>query len=68
MQSQVVSKVQSNNFGLKHQNVDLSPRPSTSKVNTLRELESARVSNAPVTASRNGLEVICGASCETGAQ
>ena len=35
---------------------------------SLRDLEAFRVVRHPVPASKHGLEVICGGSCETGAQ
>ncbi|WP_349368733.1 hypothetical protein [Salinarimonas sp.] len=38
------------------------------KVVSLADLEAARVGRQSVPASKFGLEVICGASCETGAQ
>ncbi|WP_447007566.1 hypothetical protein ACRAKI_14315 [Saccharothrix isguenensis] len=37
-------------------------------VMSVRELESFRVAGLSVPASKHGLETICGASCETGAQ
>lgn len=68
MQTVEVSKVQSNNFELKQQFADLSPSIRSSKSMSMQTLEARRVSGASIPASRNGLEVICGASCETGAQ
>lgn len=38
------------------------------KTITLGDLEAARIGRQGVPASKFGLEVICGASCETGAQ
>ena len=65
-----LSPTQLNNFDLKFQSVDLITGRDASKSTSfgLRELEAIRVGEASVPASRHGLEVICGASCETGAQ
>lgn len=54
-------------FGLKREYADLQARSTQGFVN-LATLESARLSGSGLTASKNGLEAICGASCETGAQ
>jgi hypothetical protein len=59
-----------NNFNLKNVAVDL--RRGSHSINgpfiSIRELESMRTESRTVTASKYGLEAICGASCETGAQ
>jgi hypothetical protein len=65
-----LAQQQSSNFALKHEYVSLVPTGRTS-VRTdvsVRDLESMRVEQAFVPASKHGLETICGASCETGAQ
>jgi hypothetical protein len=57
-----------NNFALKTVNVQLVPAGAAGTATvSLGELEAMR-DGAPVTASKHGLETICGASCETGAQ
>jgi hypothetical protein len=64
------SAAQSGGFGLKHQQVELIPRegaPARTSA-TVAELEARRVARAAVPASKHGLEAICGASCDTGAQ
>lgn len=58
---------QISNFDLKDRFVDLRPHKSAT-VRSITELEMMRAEGRPVTASKHGLEVICGASCETGAQ
>jgi hypothetical protein len=62
--------VQSSNFGLKEQAVELirTTGPARTARLGVAELEAFRTGAATVPASKNGLEVICGASCETGAQ
>ncbi|MFD9332949.1 hypothetical protein ACFWBF_00780 [Streptomyces sp. NPDC060028] len=56
-------------FALKEAEVQLVPAPRPRQVPyTLSELEQLRVGSGPVSASKHGLESICGASCETGAQ
>ena len=58
-----------NNYLLKNVAVDLrGTEASTTAELSLQELEAMRTQAAPVTASKHGLETICGASCETGAQ
>jgi hypothetical protein len=58
----------SNGFALKEQQVDLiRPRERSFTAMTVADLESLRVQGPSVPASKHGLEVICGASCETGA-
>lgn len=57
------------NFDLKNTRVNLIQSPaSQSAFVSLNELEAARSARRPVSASKHGLEVICGGSCETGAQ
>lgn len=67
---EAVSTVQSTNFGLKNEQVELIPSTGTAMRVSLsvRDLEALRTSGAFVPASKHGLETICGASCETGAQ
>jgi hypothetical protein len=70
MQSSTSAEMQSSNFALKSEVVELiasRPRSSVSSV-TIGELEAMRVESALVPASKHGLETICGGSCETGAQ
>lgn len=58
-----------NNFDLKNVPIDLIASPKSTTVHLpLGELESFRVSRQPLSASKHGLEVLCGGSCETGAQ
>jgi hypothetical protein len=65
---QVVTQ-QSSNFNLKNEVVDLVAAPRTDRVHlTVSDLEAMRVERGIVPASKHGLETICGASCETGAQ
>lgn len=61
---------QSSNFNLKNEVVELvSPgRPAERAFVTIGDLEAMRTTRAAVPASKHGLEAICGASCETGAQ
>jgi len=60
---------QSSNFNRKNEFVALmGKRQSEFAQHSLRDLEALRVSSQFVSASKNGLELICGASCETGAQ
>jgi hypothetical protein len=61
--------VQNHNFNLKNVEVELIPesRSSQRAQLTIAELEAMRVGRPAIPASKNGLEVICGASCETGA-
>jgi hypothetical protein len=57
------------NFNLKNIAVDLVPAgPARRTEMTVTELETMRTRRRPVPASKHGLEAICGASCETGAQ
>ena len=61
--------VQNQNFNLKNVAVELIPesRPAQHADLSVEELEAMRVNRPAVPASKNGLEVICGASCEIGA-
>ncbi|HWC47662.1 MAG TPA: hypothetical protein VG448_02130 [Solirubrobacterales bacterium] len=67
--TQLASKSQkSNGFALKEQQVDLiRPGDGISTTMTVADLEMLRVQSPSVPASKHGLEIICGASCETGA-
>jgi hypothetical protein len=58
----------STGFARKHQSVDLLGRRSQQVTMSLSDLEGMRAHRVSVPASRHGLETICGASCETGAQ
>ena len=61
--------VQNHNFNLKNLAVELIPEPRAAERADLsiEALEAMRVDRPAVPASKNGLEVICGASCEIGA-
>ena len=60
--------VQNHNFNLKNVAVELIPEPRTQRAElSVEQLEAMRVHRPTVPASKNGLEVICGASCEIGA-
>lgn len=61
---------QSNNFNLKTEAVELVGHRDTPErvFLSIEDLEKMRVEGAAIPASKHGLEVICGASCETGAQ
>lgn len=64
------ASAQSSNFSLKNEVVELitpALRPREAHL-SVRDLEAMRVERAYVPASKHGLETICGASCETGAQ
>jgi len=56
------------NFNLKNIDVDLVPAAAGRTAVTMAELEAMRIGSQAVPASKHGLEAICGASCETGAQ
>lgn len=60
---------QAHNFNLKHEAVELIPqaRRAEKAQLSMEELEAMRVGRPAVPASKNGLEVICGGSCEIGA-
>jgi hypothetical protein len=70
MREAISTAVQSSNFGLKNEFVELvSSEAAPLHVSmSVAELEAMRTLQAAVPASKNGLETICGASCETGAQ
>jgi hypothetical protein len=58
------------NFDLKNTAVDLIPAGTGAKRirMSIADLEDMRTSARAVPASKHGLELICGASCDTGAQ
>ena len=59
----------SNNFQLKNQVVELLPTRTSERAQiSLSTLETMRTERPSVPASKHGLEIMCGASCETGAQ
>jgi hypothetical protein len=60
----------SSNFNLKNESVNLISNGADVKYSdiSVSELESMRAERAFIPASRHGIETICGASCETGAQ
>jgi hypothetical protein len=62
--------VQISNFNLKNEQVELvGPQHSSERaVFAISDLESMRTARLAIPASKHGLETICGASCETGAQ
>lgn len=65
---QELSTVHSN-FDLKKMPVNLISSPKSIAASlTIGELEAFRATRHAVSASKHGLEVLCGASCETGAQ
>jgi hypothetical protein len=59
-----------NNFNLKNEVVELinNNKSAQRAVMGIEELEATRSARRTITASKHGLEVICGASCETAAQ
>lgn len=61
---------QTSNFNLKNEVVDLvrTGHRSERTVMTIEDLEALRTERSAIPASKHGLETICGASCETGAQ
>lgn len=60
---------QSNFYDLKNEAVALVPAGETkSGVMSIVELEAMRTRRPAISASKHGLETVCGASCETGAQ
>jgi hypothetical protein len=65
-----LSIVQSNNFDLKNEFVELGPSAERheSRLPAIDALEAMRVDRLALSASKHGLETICGASCDTGAQ
>jgi hypothetical protein len=70
MMKAALARKQSSNFELKNVTVELLPTHRTSHraFMTIEALEAIRTQRPAVPASRHGLETICGASCETGAQ
>ena len=69
VQPKTSTQVSSDLFALKNVPVELvpvAPRAERASV-TVAELEAMRTKRAAVPASKYGLEVICGASCEIGA-
>jgi len=57
------------NFQLKNCSVDLLPSSRSDRAElSLSQLEAMRTASPSIPASKHGLEAICGASCETGAQ
>lgn len=62
--------VQSTNFNLKNEVIELITGSRTAERVSLSvaELEAMRTMRPAIPASKHGLEVITGASCETGAQ
>lgn len=69
MVNAALSSGQLNNFDLKNQMVQLvSSGTAALKTVSLGELEAFRTRPSAIPASKYGLEVLCGASCETGAQ
>ncbi len=70
MREAISTAVQSSNFDLKNELVELSPSSTVAlRVSMgVRDLEAMRTQRISVPASKHGLETICGASCETGAQ
>jgi hypothetical protein len=61
--------VQADRFDLKNVSVDLIPQSPRSEraFLSIDELEAMRTERPAVPASKHALEIICGASCETGA-
>ncbi len=59
-----------NNFNLKNVEVDVLPSATSVQAAfvSVEALEAGRAGAKKVPASKHGLETICGASCETGAQ
>jgi hypothetical protein len=55
------------NYALKNSKKDLIQNSLTHHQISLSTLEEIRTSKKGISASKFGLEVICGASCETGA-
>lgn len=68
MKHDIQSAEVQNNFRLKDKQVDLISTGSRASSVSLADLERGRVAAGKLSASKHGLEVICGASCETGAQ
>jgi hypothetical protein len=69
MRAAASSAIQSSNFNLKNELVELIPSAVAGRtVMSVAELEAFRAAGSFVPASKHGLETITGASCETGAQ
>jgi len=70
MKQATSAAVQSGGFALKNEQVALVRHgaPAERSFQTIGDLEAMRVERSAVPASKHGLEVICGASCDTGAQ
>ncbi len=58
----------SSKFDLKNHIIEPTRARRTTANVALADLEAFRVSRHALSASKNALELICGASCETGAQ
>ena len=67
MQTKIATLMQSN-YDLKRNEEALFEKKVSSVTMSLNELELIRTSKEGITASKYGLESICGVSCETGAQ
>jgi hypothetical protein len=69
MQVKTVTEFQADRFNLKNVTVEFVPEAPRLEhaFLSLQELESLRTQRPMISASKNGLEVICGASCETAA-
>lgn len=70
MQTAELTLATKSNFDLKNnQAVLIAPQESSGRATmSLHQLEAIRTARSAVPASKYGLEVICGGSCETGAQ
>ena len=69
MLTKEAKNVQISNFNLKNEQIELvGPGRAERAVLTISDLETLRTARPAVPASKHGLETICGASCETGAQ
>lgn len=70
MREALSASVQSSNFNLKNEHVELIPAGGAAEYTAVdvRDLEAFRTAGSFVSASKHGLEAITGASCETGAQ
>jgi hypothetical protein len=69
MVKHAIASAQNSAFGLKNEARELLPsaRSSEQLIMGVRELEQFRTGTSTIPASKNGLETICGASCDTGA-
>lgn len=69
MKTDVSKATIKSNFDLKNHPVVLIPAPGAARAYlSVRELEGFRAVRRVLPASKHGLEVLCGGSCETGAQ